>query len=141
MAIPIKSTASIAEKFARVTPQRSQDYADGVANPRRDWANETAAAEARFETGIRDAIQDKRFGKGVKRAGTEKWQRKTLEFGVSRWPEGVQAAQPAYEEGFDPFRQVIANLTLPQRFARGDKRNIARVAAVAEALHAKKLSL
>ncbi len=139
MAIPIKSTSAIAEKFARVTPGRAQDFADGVQNPRRDWKTETAAAESRYEAGVTEAIQGKRFGKGVSKAGTEKWQRATLSLGVTRWPEGVQGAGPAYEAGFGPFRDVIAGLNLPQKFARGDSRNILRVAAIAKALHTKKI--
>lgn len=140
MAVPIASTSSIAEKFARVTPGRAQDFAEGVANPRRDWEKETRDAEARYETGVTDAIRGKRFGKGVAKAGTAKWQAKTLSVGVTRWPEGVRDAGPAYEEGFAPFRDVIASLNLPQRFARGDKRNIERVAVIADALHKKKIA-
>ncbi len=140
MAIPIKSTSAIAEKFARVTPGRAQDFADGVANPRRDWEKETKDAESRYEAGVTDAIRGKRFGKGVAAAGTAKWQAKTLALGVTRWPEGVRDAGPAYEAGFGPFRDVIAGLTLPQKFARGDKRNIDRVAAVDDALHRKKIA-
>ncbi len=34
----IKSSAKIAEKWAKVTPQRSAEYEDGVRNPTKDWA-------------------------------------------------------------------------------------------------------
>ena len=31
------SAAKIAEKWARVTPDRTQDYEDGVRSPSKDW--------------------------------------------------------------------------------------------------------
>ena len=140
MAIPIASTASIADKFASVTPGRAQYYADGVANPRKNWEAETVAAEDRYKDGVIKAANAGRFGKGVKKAGQEKYMRNTLNLGVRRWPEGVQEAKQAYEEGIAVFRDVIANLTLPPRFATGDERNLARVAMVSKALHAKKIA-
>ena len=139
MAVAIKSASEIAAKWARVTPQRTADYQQGVENPGKDWKNETKAAEARYESGVQAAIQKKRFGKGVDAAGTAKWQQKTIEKGTQRWGPGVQVAQSDMAEGFEPFRQTIAGLTLPQKYPKGDPRNIQRVATIAAALHAKKV--
>ncbi len=140
MPVAIKSTADIARKFAEVTPGRVGEYTEGVTNPKRDWATETKAAEDNFEKGISQAIRDKRFGKGVAKAGTDKWRARAMLVGPGRFAEGVAAAGPAYEAGFDPYRNVIAGLTLPPRGPTGDPRNIDRVRAVAEALHKKKLA-
>ena len=41
----IKSMAAIAEKWTRVTPQRTEDYKKGIESPRRDWESETIAAK------------------------------------------------------------------------------------------------
>ncbi|MBA7575227.1 hypothetical protein ES708_17048 [subsurface metagenome] len=140
MPVAIKSTSDIARKFAEVTPGRVNEYTDGVTNPKRDWEAETKAAEDNFEKGITQAIRDKRFGKGVAKAGTTKWQARAIKVGPGRFAEGVAAAGPAYAEGFGPYRDVIAGLTLPPRGPSGDPRNIDRVKAVAEALHKKKLA-
>ncbi len=140
MAIAIKSTSDIARKFAEVTPGRVNEYAEGVANPDRDWATETKAAEDNYVKGIQNSIRDKRFGKGVTKAGTAKWRERAMSVGPGRFAEGVAAAGPAYEEGFDPFRNVIAGLSLPPRGPTGDPRNIDRVRVIAEALHKKKLA-
>ena len=140
MAIAIKSTSDIARKFAEVTPGRVNEYGDGVANPKRDWETETRAAESNFEKGITQAIRDKRFGKGVAKAGTAKWRERAMTFGPARFAEGVAAAGPAFEAGFGPYRDTIANLTLPPRGPTGDPRNIDRVRVIAEALHKKKLA-
>jgi len=136
----IKSASAIAEKWSRVTPQRVPDYENGVRQPGKDWANNTAAAESSFEAGIQNAIQQKRFGKGVKNAGTAKWQSKTLEKGTQRWGPGVSVAQSDYENGFAPYRDEIERTSLPPRYPKGDPRNIERVSKLAKALHAKKMS-
>ena len=122
----IRSAADIAEKWATVTPQRAGDYEFGVRNPKRDWMDNTVAAEGAYEEGVQAAIAENRFSKGVRAAGNAKWSAKTLELGVPRWPTGVRAAKGAYQDGFAPFRQVIENTTLPPRFARGDPRNYDR---------------
>lgn len=136
----IKSAGQIAEKWSRVTPQRNADYEAGVRQPGKDWANNTAAAESSYEGGVQNAIQQKRFGKGVKNAGTAKWQAKTLEKGTQRWGPGVSVAQGEYESGFSPYRDEIERTSLPPRYPKGDPRNIERVSKLAKALHAKKVA-
>ena len=135
----IRSASKIAEKWARVTPQRAQDYEEGVNNPKKDWATNTKAAESNYEAGIQQSIRDKRFGKGVSKAGTEKWKSGATTKGVQRFGPGVAMAQGAYEEGFAPYREVIEKLSLPKRYAKGDPRNFERVKAVGQALHNKKI--
>lgn len=140
MAVAIKSTSEIARKFAEVTPGRAAEYAAGVASPKRDWATETAAAEDRYKTAVTKAAAEGRFGKGVKRVGTSKWQDRAVTVGPGRFAEGVRDAGPAYEAGFGPFRDVIANSTLPPRKPTGDPGNIDRVRVIAENLHKARLA-
>jgi len=130
----VKNIAKIAEKWARVTPQRSADYEAGVRDPIRDWATNTVASSSAWKAGIAEASAKDRFSKGVQKAGTEKWKRKAVEVGPVRFSQGVQVAQPDYEKGFAPFRDVIEKTTLPPRFAKGDPRNIDRVRVIAAAL-------
>jgi len=135
----IRSVTEIAKKWGEVTPARSSQFEAGVRAPKEDWAPRTVAAESAFEEGIRNAISRKAFSKGVKEAGTEKWQRKTIEVGVGRWGTGVTAAISDYEKGFAPFADVIARTVLPPRFRKGDPRNIDRVRDMAKALHEAKI--
>lgn len=139
MAIPIKSAQEIGEKFARVASQRTQEYAAGVQNPGKSWAKETSDAAPRYEEGIQKSITEKRFDKGVAKAGDAKWQEAAVTKGVQRWAPGIAGSAGAYAEGFAPFQSVIAGLSLPPRFPRGDERNLLRVATVANALHKKKV--
>lgn len=131
----IRSSAEIAEKWSRVTPQRRADYQAGVTNPRRDWAQSTAAQEQAWATGVQEAAVGGRFGRGVTIAGTPKWQRKTIDLGVNRWPEGVARSGQDFQTGFDKFRQVIANTQLPPRGPKGSPQNIERARVMATALH------
>lgn len=138
--VAIKSISDIAAKWARVTPARTEDYEQGVRSPRRDWANETSGAESRYSEGVQAAISNGSFARGVSNAGTAKWQAKAISKGVSRWGPGVRDAQPDFEAGFRPYRDIIESTTLPARYPKGDPRNIERVAALANALHARKVS-
>ena len=135
----VKSLDRISEKWARVVSISQPDYEAGIRNPKTDWAQATASAAQNYNQGVQKAVQEKRFEKGVKKAGTEKWQARSLEVGPGRWLEGVQVSRDQYERGFAPFRTVIENVTLPARGPKGDPKNIQRVAVLASALHAEKL--
>lgn len=137
----IRSVDQIAKKWAEVTPMRSADYAAGVAAPRRSWSAATKAAEASYEAGVTKSIAGKRFGKGVIKAGDERWSRKSTTRGVANWGPGVAEAQGDYAAGFAPFQAAIAACVLPPRYARRDPRNMARVKAIVDALVQKKESL
>lgn len=138
---PVKSLDAISEKWARVVGVSQADFEEGVRNPRKDWKTETLAAAQNYAAGVTKAVAEKRFDKGVTAAGTDKWKDRALMVGVGRWLEGVQTSRPNYERGFAPYREVIINTTLPARGPKGDPKNINRVAAVAKALHDKKLSM
>jgi len=130
----VRGIKAIGEKFARVVAQRGPDYQAGIENPRRDQATAAAAAEPLFEAGIQAAIAEKRFGKGVRKAGSEKWKRGAREKGVARWPVGVAAAQPDFEAGFGPYRDALERTELPPRRAKRDPANLQRVQKVVETM-------
>lgn len=130
----IKPLSTIADKFATVTPQRSEEYASGVAASTVDWAARTAAAEDNYKAGVTAAANQGRFGKGVRKAGTQKYKEGVAAKGATRYAAGVAIAGPAYQEGFAPYHRVIESTTLPPRYARRDPRNLTRVAAIANAL-------
>lgn len=136
----IRSAREISAKFIRVTPERATDYEAGVKAPKKDWATETGAASETYAEGVRAAIERGAFAAGVTKAGTGKWQRKAVELGAKRFGPGVRASQADYEKGFAPYRDVIQNTVLPPRYPKGDPRNIARVEAMAAALHTAKVA-
>ena len=137
----IRSIDAIAKKWAEVTPMRSGDYAAGIDNPRRSWATATKNAEKAYEDGVAKAIAKKRFGKGVQKAGDEKWHRKASINGVRNWGPGVAEAEGDYAAGFALYREVIAATKLSPRHSKRDPRNLMRVTEIVQALVAKKESL
>lgn len=134
-----KVRGNAGEKWGRVTPQRTDDYIQGVQNPRTSWQQATTAAEGNYQAGVQQAIAEKRFGKGVAKAGDQKWQSKAVTLGGQRFGPGVQEGVSAYQSGFAPYQQVIESTQLPPRFPKGDPRNLARVGAIATALRNKKI--
>jgi hypothetical protein len=124
----------IASKWARVTPTRTADYESGVKNPARDWSRATLAAADAWKAGITESVAKGTWQKGVTSAGSSTWQSGAVDKGVPRWGPGVQVAEPVYAAGFAPYREAIARVTLPPRYARRDPRNLQRVNAVVDAL-------
>lgn len=131
----VPSAAKIAKKWSRVTSERTEDYEDGVRNPLHDWETETAAAEERYEAGIKAAMVRKAFGKGVRKTGTAKQKAKTILKGIPRWADGVRVAEADMQAGMEPVVKVLEGITLPKRYETGDPRNIERVKVIQQALH------
>ena len=135
----IKKLSAIREKWARVTPMRTEDYKLGIANPKRDWEAETIAAKGNWKAGIDAAAGKDLFAKGVAKAGTGKWKKGALEKGPGRFAEGVMIAAPDYEKGFAPFHAAIERADIGPRYPRRDPRNLNRVKAIVDALIAEKM--
>ena len=134
-----KSLSDTSSKWTRRASSASTEYTEGVANPRRSWEQSTKASEKNYETGVQAAIARKAFGKGVGEAGDSKWQNRSIELGSARFSSGVQASEGSYNTGFAPYHQVLSSLSLPPRGSKGSPENLNRVAAVANALRAKKV--
>lgn len=130
----VKSVEETAKKWGSVTPQRLGDYQAGVQNPKKDWAANTAAAKDSYKAGVTKAANEGRFEKGVNRAGNQAWKDGVTTKGIDRWGQGVAIGEAKYREGIAPFIGALGSLTLPQRFAKRDPRNLQRVAAVTEAM-------
>ena len=140
MAIKVKSAAEVAAKWSEVTPGRQAYYESGVKGAGADWEAGALAAAANFKAAVSAGNIDKMFSGGVKKAGAAKYTRKAVEVGVGRFSSGVTAGKVDYQSGIDPMLSTIASLTLPLRAPRGSESNLARVRAVATALHAKRLA-
>jgi hypothetical protein len=128
-----------AAKWSRRTSSATQEYTEGVQNPRTSWQQATVAAAGSQAAGVQAAIAAKSFEKGVAKAGDQRWQQKAISKGASRFGPGVADAQADYETGFAPYAQVIQSTQLPPRGPKGDPKNIERVRVMASALRARKM--
>ena len=126
----IKSIDRIATKFVTRASVAGPDYEAGATQPRRSWAQAAAAAEGNYSAGISAAVTEKRFSRGITKAGDAKFARGIREKGVARFPAGVAAAQGDYSAGFAPFHQALAGAALPPRKASRDPSNLERVRTV-----------
>lgn len=136
----IKPLSRSSEKWKRQSATARPEYEAGVAQTKKDWQTNTAAAASNYAEGVTAAISDNRFQKGVQNAGTNKWRNNTLSKGPARWTEGIAKSTDNYEKGFAPYQAAIENLSLPARGPKGSPQNIQRVVAVAEKLHQVKLA-
>lgn len=125
------------EKWKSKVAGAGEDYRLGILNPKKDWQTETMKAEAAWKQGITQAAAEGRFGKGVNRAGTAKWQKGASEKGPGRWTSGVAAAEDEYRNGMADVLSTIEGITLPPRGPKGDPKNYDRVRAIGMALHEK----
>ncbi len=139
MAIRIKAGAG--KKWREMGAQSTERYIEGSKNPKESWSKRTGESEDLWKDGVTKAAQKKKFSKGVAAAGDEKWLKGIVDKGSTRYAQGIELGQSAYEAGIQPYFDTIANLTLPKRFAKGDPRNLERVRIVTQALHKKKESL
>lgn len=135
MAIPVPSSSEVGEKWRQRASSASDEYRQGVTNPRRSWESSTLAGEQNYEQGVQEAIAQNRFAIGVREAGDSKWQSGALEKGVTRFSSGIATGQEDFERGISEVLQVISGVNLPPRGVAGSPQNIERVTAVATALH------
>jgi len=136
--IKTKPIADVAAKWAQRASNAAPDYQKGIQAPSKDWGTEAKAAEPAYQAGVQDAMSRGAFGKGVSKAGTEKWQRKALAVGPSRYGPGVTAATSDFTADFGPYLDALGRIALPARGKRGDPANIERVRTIATALHSQK---
>lgn len=141
MAIKVKEAGASATKWAENAGRAAAEYADGAIAGAEDWARATAAAADTFKQAVTAPGIEKRFARGVARAGAAKFARKISDVGRDRFGPGVAAAKSDYSMGVEPYLSTIAALTLAPRKPRGDPANYHRVEQVGKALNAKRLAL
>ena len=120
----IKSIAAIQEKWGRVTPGRTEDYTNGIKNPKRDWAKSATDAKESHKAAMVAAGQNDSYAKGIAKAGTARWQDRATRKGPSRFAEGVIVGASDYGARFGPYADVIKSTQLTPRFPKGDLRNL-----------------
>lgn len=132
----MKTAQQAAQKFVARAAVASSDYAQGVRESTKDQNAAAIAAADNYKTAVIEAANAGRFAAGLRKAGKQKYLDGVAQKGESRFSEGVAAGAAAYASEsarFDTARNAAASLP---RGPRGDARNLARVAAVANAQRA-----
>jgi len=125
----------VARKWLARASVATEDYKIGVQNPKQDWATAAANAFDAWAAAINEAIADRRFVGGVKKAGTEKWRTKALEVGASRYAPGISAASQDYAAAMSEVLRVLEGISLPPRGPTGAPQNYERVKVIGDTLH------
>lgn len=141
MAINLKPLGDASERWSRRSGQASEDYLRGVETPKRPWAESTIAAEANYKQSIIQAANEGRQGKGVKKAGNERWAGQIAKKGRNNYLTGVAAATDDYAQKMGPYMEAISKITLPPRGAKNSPDNYRRVQIVGETLAKLKQSM
>ena len=136
-----KVRANADAKWARRAGSATQEYTEGVQNPRASWKASTLAAENAHRAGTEAALRNKSFAKGVQASSDEQWMTKAVGKGGARFAQGVADAQGDYAKGVAPYLNKLATLQLPPRGPKGDPNNIQRVIAVTKALRDVKMQI
>lgn len=139
MAITVKDTATVAAKFATRAQAAAPDYGKGVQGAGQKWLDASSRAEPNYVAGVQAAAAAGRYGKGLQKHGSTKYQTNATNLGTQRYGPGVANAQNSYASGVDPYLNVIKGLDLPARGPKGSAQNYQRSQAVAVALRKAKV--
>lgn len=136
-------TASVSgPRWATRSQGASQDYVTGAQNTQKDQSANAIAAKAIYASQVQAAITRDAYAKGLQASGKAGWLAGITSKGASNYGTGVtsSAAVSKYTANsgkFDAARNAAASLA---RGPKGSAGNLARVAAVTNALHAAKVS-
>ena len=133
--VKVKPVDKVVNKWQSRASVASGDYKDGVTNPKRDWAEATSLAADTWKKALTEAMGRNAFASGVKAAGTDKWKKKALAVGPTRYTEGVSAAVDEYKKKISEVLSVLEGIELPARGPKGSAQNYERVKTIGDALH------
>lgn len=140
MALKVASAADAAKKFVARAGQAGGDYAAGVKDAGQNWQEKASASGGTYAAGVQAAIGDKRYERGIAKAGAQRYVAQASSVGAQRYPQGVAQAGPTYQQNVQPYLDTIANTSLPPRMPKGDPANWNRSVAVGMALRQKKVN-
>jgi hypothetical protein len=93
-----------------------------------DWQDATLDGEGNYEDGVKAAIAQKKYGKGVAKVSDAEW-KAAAKAKASRLPEGIAAAKGKFQREMAPVLDHIASgvAKLPKRGIAGSPANKARM--------------
>jgi hypothetical protein len=130
----VRSVQDSAEKFKTRAAAAAPDYQKGVANAGGRWQAGAEAAEDAWATGTSEAVAQRRFGAGVRKAGAQRYQTKATQLGPDRFRTGVAAAAGDWQAGFAPFANALSSFDAGPKGPRGSAQNKDRANRVADHL-------
>jgi len=133
--VKVKPTDVVVNKWKARASVATEDYKYGIQNPKQPWSKAAESAFDAWQAGVQEAIADRRYVGGIRRAGDAKWSKKALEVGASRYAPGITAATEEYRAAMGDVLKVIESVSLPPRGPRGSAANYERVKIIGDTLH------
>lgn len=141
MAIQIKDVGTLQAKYLNRAGGSVADYKAGVMAPKKPQAQSAIDAAPLWQQAVNSPAALAAFKKNLQASGDAGWQNGAMNKGAANYPNGVRLGAPKWASNVAPYLSVISGLTLPAKGIKGSDANVARVSAVAQALHAKKVSM
>lgn len=124
----VRSAADSAKKFVTRARGAKDDYKSGVMNAGPRWQAGAESAEQAWKDGTTEAMNEGRFGRGVRKSGTsQKYQNNAVKLGPDRFAQGVENAEAAYSQGVQPYISAMAGFEYGPKGARGSSQNRDRI--------------
>lgn len=139
MALKVRPLATAVKNFTDRGAAAGGLYQTSVQGAGPLWQANSAAANGTWKDGVAAAAGRDAYAHGITQAGPGKYQDKASTIGAQRYPDGIRKGATYYSTAVAPYLDVLSNLNLPPRRIKGDPSNIQRVAAVNQALRAKKV--
>jgi len=137
MAIKVPPIGTVTTLWQTRAVAAVNEYKVNVGTAGQTWQTAVDNAEDEWSMGVNQAVSTHAYPRGTQ-GKAALYTDKAVNIGGVRYGPGIQAATNAYSTGMGKVLNVIANVTLPPRMAAGS--NMARSAAVADALHQAKLA-
>ena len=122
----VRPIADAQEKFKTRAAAASEDYKRGVQGAGQRWLDGAANSGEAWRAGTQEAMASGRFEKGVRAAGSTKYQERASTVGPERFRSGVAIGAPEWGKNFAPFQQALAAHSQSPRGPRGSDQNAQR---------------
>src|SRR5438874_261380 len=93
MPIQIKDPGTLAQKYVNRAVNAVADYKAGVAAPKQSQSAAAIAAAPNWQQSVSSAAALARFTSGLRAAGDAGWQAGASTKGAAHYPDGVRGAQ------------------------------------------------
>lgn len=135
--VKVKSQSAIDKRYRASIGQAAGSYKDGV-QATNNWQENAIAAESLYAQKVQEAIAAQRRAKAISAVSNEEWKQAASTKGAQRIAAGMEAGADKRSRNFEPYRQTLEGLQLPERTADPMTNVQNRVGGVVEALVAKK---
>lgn len=114
--VKIKSQAEIDKNYREAIGRVPGKYKAGVQKTT-DWQEKAAAAEELYAAKVQEAVAARSRERGILATSNEDWKNKAASLGAERIGRGMTENADKRTRKFEPFRNAIEGVALPERTA------------------------